>query len=162
MKGEGKKEHISFEYVLLTFFFVGRIRFAPGTFASLASLPLLWFIREFAPEGKIYVVDFSVLLVLFVLSIYLSGKVRKFWEEKDPSQVVLDEVLGMSVAIFLLPHNPVSYVSAFLLFRIFDVVKIPPANFFDKMEKPIGIMLDDVVAGIYSNLLVRLVMILFW
>ncbi len=159
---ERRKKYTSFEYILLTFFFVGRIRFAPGTFASLVSLPIFWFIREFVPEGKIYLADFSVLLVLFALSIYLSHKVRKFWEERDPSQVVLDEVLGMAVAIFLLPHNPVSYVSAFLLFRFFDVVKIPPANFFDKMERPIGIMLDDVVAGLYSNLLVRLILLLFW
>lgn len=156
MMEKQRRKSISFEYILLTFFFVGKIPFAPGTFASLFSIPLIWFAREFAPWGKIYVVDLFMLSVLFVLSIYLSSKVRKFWSERDPSQVVLDEVLGMTVALFLLPHSPLSYISAFLLFRLFDVVKIPPSNFFDKMENPIGIMLDDVIAGIYSNLLTRL------
>jgi len=149
---------LKLKYLLLTFFFVGRLPFAQGTFASFFSLPFFWLIRSFAENlGLLYFADFALLLSLLTLSIYLTLSVRKLWSERDPSEIVFDEVLGMFLSIFLLPSNLTYYIVAFFLFRFFDIVKFPPANFFDRMQNPIGIMLDDVVAGIYSNLLTRII-----
>jgi len=127
-----------------TFFYLGKLPIAPGTWGSLGAL-FLWL---FLPITTF--VHLSVILILFVMGVYSSHKVAKYLKVHDPSEVVIDEALGMGISLFMLPHNLVLYMIAFLLFRFFDILK--PSFIYQVQILPggWGIMLDDVLAGLFT------------
>jgi phosphatidylglycerophosphatase A len=125
---------------------------APGTFGSLAALPLCWAISLFDVK-----MAFTFVLALIVLSTWIAHAAEKIEVQKDPKQVVADEICGMAVALFALPFTPVFVVGGFALFRVFDILKPFPIRWIDKkVPGGLGIMLDDILAGIFANVLLRL------
>ena len=142
--------------VLATWFFTGLVPGAPGTFGSLAAIPFYVLINYI---GSVYIG--LMLLVLIPAAILTSGISSRLLKNDDPSVVVIDEVAGFFLAIFLLPATIKSISLCFLLFRMFDISKPFPVGVIDrKMKTGFGIVLDDLVAGIYANLGVRLILLL--
>jgi phosphatidylglycerophosphatase A len=128
---------------------VGYIPFAPGTFGSLAGLLLWWLLPGTIP------VQLTVIVSLFILGSWSGSVAERHFASTDPGPVVIDEVLGMLVTLFL---NPVGWMGAllgFLLFRASDIVKPYPANKLEQLHGGIGVMADDLMAAIYANLALR-------
>ena len=132
-----------------TFFYLGKLPFAPGSWGSLGAL-LLWLLLPIT-----FSVHLSVIIILFVLGVYSSSKMAKYLDEHDPSEVVIDEVVGMGISLFMLPHSFGLYLLAFILFRIFDILKPSFIYRIQKLSGGWGIMLDDVLAGLFTFALVN-------
>ncbi len=125
---------------------------APGTFGSLAALPLCLLIASMSiRSGLIF------LIALIVVSTWIAHGAEKIAAQNDPQQVVIDEICGMAIALFALPFVPVFVIGGFALFRIFDILKPFPIRWVDKkVPGGMGIMLDDLIAGVFANALLRL------
>ena len=132
-----------------TFFYLGKLPFAPGSWGSLGAL-LLWLLLPIS-----FSIHLSVIVFLFVLGVYSSNKMAKYLNDHDPSEVVIDEAVGMGISLFMLPHSFGLYLLAFVLFRIFDVLK--PSFIYRVQNLPggWGIMLDDVLAGLFTLAIVH-------
>jgi len=144
------------KYLVATGLGVGYAPLAPGTAGSLFVLIVLYFIYPLS-----FWIMFIILIVLFLLGLYAAGEVEKD-KGKDPSIVVIDEIVGMGISVIFLPRNWVLFLIAFFLFRIFDIVKPPPIMRSQKVPGALGIMIDDVIAGIYTLILAHLLRILFF
>ena len=131
------------------FFSLGKLPFAPGSWGSLGAL-LLWLLLPIS-----FSIHLSVIVFLFVLGVYTSNKMAKYLNDHDPSEVVIDEAVGMGISLFMLPHSFGLYLLAFVLFRIFDVLK--PSFIYRVQDLPggWGIMLDDVLAGLFTLAIVH-------
>ncbi|MBC8452015.1 MAG: phosphatidylglycerophosphatase A [Rhodospirillaceae bacterium] len=141
--------------VVATFFGSGKFPFASGTAGSIAALPVIWLIHT--SLGPSAVVAFAV--ILFFIGIWASNIYIEVSGDKDPGPVVIDEVVGQAIAISFLPIGLVEYGVAFLLFRIFDITKIWPANWAEqRLPGGLGVMLDDVVAGLYAGVVSLILM----
>lgn len=141
--------------IFATWFGTGIIPFAPGSWGSLAALPF----AVGAYSLGLFISCFS-LLVIFFFSIPVSGAASKIMEKEDPSSVVIDEVAGIFVTLFLVPISWTIIVSGFILFRIFDIIKPFPVGLIDKKIKGgAGIVLDDIMAGIYANVCLWVILI---
>ena len=137
--------------LLATVGYVGKIPFAPGTFGSIPGLFIWFFLSKIDPLLSLFLILF---LILF--SIPIAGQAEILLNKKDPSEIVIDEMAGIVVALFGLPMNFLSAIGGFLIFRVLDIFKPFPIGFIDrKLPGGTGIVLDDVVAGIYCNLLLR-------
>ena len=134
----------------------GYAPFAPGTAGSLVGLLLFWPLSRLPFAWQV-----GVTLALFLLGTLAATQVAGRLGLKDPGIVVVDEVVGQWVSLLLLPLTPLTVVLGFLLFRLLDVLKPWPARDFERLPGGWGIMADDVMAGIYANLLVR-VGLLVW
>ncbi len=144
---------------------IGHIPFAPGTFGSLAGIGIYFFLFVFLP--RLFLAPYSIywhiyqiiaLLFLIAFSVVSSHRTSILLSISDPSCVVIDEVCGMVVALFGLmeDYNYKIIIFAFILFRVFDILKPFPVGFFDKKIKGgIGIVMDDVAAGIMTNFLLN-------
>ena len=145
-------------YLFVTFFGIGTIRYAPGTIASLITTIFLY--------SLFHIVNLSsniILLILFLVftySFYVVSEYIKYSENKDPKEIVIDEFIGQSIPIYLyeIAHGTTKdpresilfYLYIFILFRYFDIKKPFPISFFDKKFKnSFGVIIDDVVAGLY-------------
>ena len=138
----------TFAIVVATFFGAGKFRYASGTAGSLAALPVIWLIH--ANLGNIAVVVFAALL--FFLGTWASRIYIEISGDKDPKPVVIDEVVGQSIAISFLPVSAIAYIAAFFLFRFFDVTKVWPANWAERRpNQAFAVMLDDIIAGLYAG-----------
>ncbi len=134
-----------------TVFYIGKLPLAPGTWGSIAAL-IAWYIL------KPYWIDPLFLLitgVFFFLGIAITHVLVEFWKEKDPKSIVIDEWVGMWIALYLVPHNIGWAITSFILFRLFDIFKPGPIKVMDEMDGAIGVMLDDVVAGILACLVTQ-------
>ena len=129
---------------------IGLFPWAPGTFASLATLPLLYGLGRI---GIPVIFLIPAVILLAIGSGLVVHLVQKKHHLKDPSWIVIDEVIGMLVGFLFCPSAQWwSLLLLFVLFRCFDIFKIWPASFCDqKMEHGIGVILDDVVAGVYAG-----------
>ncbi len=137
---------------LSTFWGLGTLPFAPGTWGSLAAIPIGWVVIE--EFGNI-----SLLLValgVFVIGVWASGQFSKYRKNEDPSSCVIDEVAGQLTVLSFFANDPVMMLSAFLTFRFFDIIKIWPTNWVDKnIQGGFGIMIDDVVAAAQSIVVIK-------
>ena len=124
---------------------------APGTFASTATIALLYIFGSAKIPFFLFV---PFLVILTAISIFLINYVQKIYQVHDPSWIVIDEFLGVFVAwAFISNHHWASYLLILILFRFFDIVKKGPVGYIDKnMKNGLGIMLDDVVAGLFAGL----------
>lgn len=147
-----KPSLINIEILFVSFFGVGFIPVAPGTFGSLATLPFLYAMAYFQ-------IPLFLLLIPFLLLTFASCMVCEFVQKKhkihDPKWIVIDEVLGMSLTFFFHPTTQfIKILLAFALFRFFDIVKIWPASYFDKkVTHGLGTVVDDLVSGVYAGIL---------
>ncbi len=131
---------------------VGYIPFAPGTFGSAAGL-VLWALLPWAPLPSV-----AATVIVFAVGVWAAGIVERSSGKTDPGIVVIDEVLGMLVTLLFIPVSwPVAFIG-FVLFRIFDVLKPYPANRLEHLHGGLGIMADDAMAGVYANIVLRLVL----
>lgn len=136
--------------LLATFFYIGDMPAAPGTLASLAGVLL------YAAFDQRWV-EYAILTVAVTCAGWMvSGRAERMIGRKDPSCIVIDEVAGALIAFFMLPLTPAVLVTAFFLFRAFDMFKIYPANKFEDIHGSVGIMTDDLFAGLYTNLTMQL------
>ena len=131
---------------------VGYIPFAPGTFGSAAGLLLWWLVPSSVPF------QVALILAIFVAGSWSGSVAERHFASTDPGPVVIDEVLGMLVTLFM---NPVGWVGAmlgFLLFRVSDIVKPFPANKLEELHGGVGVMADDFMAAVYANLALRAIL----
>jgi phosphatidylglycerophosphatase A len=135
-----------------TFFYVGFFPIAPGTAGSAAALPLFALIRWVGSP----VLEVAVIPVLFVLGMWAGTVAEAHFGRTDPGFVVLDEVIGMLLTLLFIPVTWVGALLGFFIFRAFDIVKPFPARQCEALHGGLGIMADDAVAGIYGNLVLRL------
>jgi phosphatidylglycerophosphatase A len=134
--------------VVATAFGAGYSPIAPGTAGSLVGLALFWPL-QMAPTWAQVLVTVAAYFAGVAASARLATRVGR----KDPGAAVVDEVVGMWVALLFLPFTPATALAAFLLFRALDVFKPWPARQFESLPGGWGIMTDDVMAGVYANLL---------
>ena len=98
----------------------------------------------------------ALLAIATVIAIAIAGRADAIWQEHDSGKIVIDEIVGMAIALVGFPPTWTNVVVIFLIFRVLDVVKLWPANYCDReMPGGAGVVLDDVVSGIYANLVAR-------
>lgn len=131
---------------------------APGTFGTLAALPIYWFLLKDLPPFAFLL----VLLVSFVAGVYFCGKTAKDLNVHDHGGIVWDEFVGMWLTLFLAPAGLGWMVLGFVLFRVFDIIKPWPIKWFDQhVHGGFGIMVDDVIAGVFAWLCLQGIVLLF-
>ena len=134
--------------------YLGHVPIAPGTFGSL---PGLLICLGMSGISLGYAILFAI--VFAVVALVIAKQAQKLIGGKDPSSIVIDEMTGMIVTLLGIPLTTFSLVLGFLVFRAFDVLKPFPIRHFDqKIPGGAGIVLDDVMAGVYGNLLIRIVL----
>jgi phosphatidylglycerophosphatase A len=129
---------------------VGFLPFAPGTWATAVGVVIAYFLGSNMPVYTI------LLLVLLILGIMTTGIIEKQMNQKDPGILVIDEVVGIMIALWGLPLLWQVMVCGFFLFRAFDMFKIYPINKLEAQPGGWGIMLDDCMAGVYTNIILRI------
>ena len=156
-------------YLFVTCFGIGSFRFAPGTITSLITTIFLY--------SLFHIINLSnnailiIILVIFIYSFYAVSEYIKYNENKDPKEVVVDEFIGQSIPIYLyeIAHGSskdskeaiLFYLYIFILFRYFDIKKPFPVSFFDKKFKnSFGVIMDDVIAGLYVVLTLIIFMVI--
>ena len=137
---------------IATGFYSGYLPKAPGTWGSLVGLLLV-----FGLQGLSLPVYLAVVAAVFLVGTFAAGEAEKILDNRDPGIVVIDEIAGIMVAMAAVPATPLNLALGFVLFRFFDIVKPFPVNFFDKrFHGGLGIMLDDVIAGLYTLIILQL------
>lgn len=131
---------------------VGYAPVAPGTFGTAAGLVLWWLLPHSIAVQSIAIV------ALFALGAWSGTVAEAHFHKTDPGHVVVDEVMGMLITLLGTPVGWKGALAGFLLFRIFDIIKPPPANYFERLPGGTGIMADDAMAAIYANIALRLVL----
>ncbi|MDI6776625.1 MAG: phosphatidylglycerophosphatase A [Syntrophales bacterium] len=135
----------------------GFVPLAPGTAGTIVGIPI-YLIFSFL-SWPYYLVT---ILVFTCLAWYLSRRAEKIFDEKDSPHIVIDEIVGLQYTMFLVAPTVLHVFLGFLLFRFFDIVKCFPASYFErKLPDGYGVVADDIVAGIYSNM-VLLFLTEFW
>ena len=147
--------------LIVTFFFVGNVRIAPGTIASLATVIIFYaFAKYFNVFSFMLIISAVILLSFVAVDAYTTDLL-----EKDKNEIVIDEVIGQSIAllpllIFVENTSPKFFmcIISLLFFRFFDIVKPFPINKIDKMNNTFGVIFDDILAGIFAALLLTFVL----
>jgi len=144
--------------IITTVFYVGRIPFAPGTFGSAVAIPLAYLIHRFLGFPAFALITVGV----FLLGWLATARATANTDDHDPSEIVIDEVVGQWIALWPLSaglwHAGVDpaifpypgWIGAFVLFRTFDIYKPWIVGWADRMHSPLGVMLDDVLAGLLA------------
>ena len=139
---------------LATGFYVGNSPLAPGTFGSLIGLPLCFLL---AANPLPVAIILAILIIFF--AIWIANAAEKILRKNDPGCIVIDEIAGMVVTLIGLPFNLTTALIGFIIFRFFDILKPFPIRTLDKhLSGGIGVVADDVVAGIFSNVIVRILL----
>ena len=140
---------------LATGFYIGKIPFAPGTFGTILGLALCFVLAGLKLPWAI-----GCIVLFIVLAVWIANDAEKLLKKKDPGCIVIDEIAGMAVTLVGLPFNLTTALIGFIIFRILDISKPFPIRALDKrVSGGVGIVIDDVVAGIFANLLLRLIMV---
>ena len=148
----------TFDSLFVTMLGLGKIKFIPGTFGSLATTIILYYLFHILNISPNMIL--IGLIIIFIYSFYAVSNYIKNSENKDPSEIIIDEFLGQSIPIYLyeISHGTtknageaiVYYLLFFILFRYFDIMKPFPVSFFDKnFKNSFGVIMDDICAGFY-------------
>jgi len=127
--------------------YAGRFPVAPGTVGSAVGL-LVWWAARAAGAGIAH--ELAVVVVLFALGAWAAGECERAMGVTDPGVVVIDEVMGMCLTLVGAPLSWPAALAGFLLFRVFDIVKPPPARWLERLHGGWGVMADDFAAAIYA------------
>lgn len=138
-----------FGLAIATVFGVGYAPVAPGTFGSAAGLLVWWLLPASTP------VQAAAIVVIFIVGSWGGNIAERHFGRTDPGQVVIDEVMGMLITLFLNPVGWTGALAGFFLFRVFDVIKPYPANRLEQLHGGVGVMADDAMAAVYANLVLR-------
>ena len=132
---------------------LGYLPKAPGTWGTLLAFPIHYLISHLPLPYY-----FTAIAVIIIVAILSAGGAEKILDKPDPGIVVIDEVAGMLITMIAIPTDPIAWVLAFILFRFFDILKPFPVNFLDKrFHGGIGIVLDDLMAGVYGLISLQLI-----
>lgn len=129
----------------------GYAPFAPGTAGTLVGLPL--FLALSSLPWPFYL---AAIIGLGLVAVYVSGEAEKIFQAKDSQKIVIDEIIGQQFALFLVSPTLLHILAGFVLFRFFDIVKLFPARACERLPGGLGVVADDVVAGIYANIVLLL------
>jgi len=136
-------------------FCIGMIPGAPGTYASLAAALVYYRIYRISlrilPE-----LHLSAICLITLAGVYAAARVSRNLGREDPGVVVIDEIAGQLVAFLFLPVNAVNLIAGVCLFRLFDIWKPFPIRRLESLPNGVGIMSDDLLAGVYANLILQL------
>jgi phosphatidylglycerophosphatase A len=137
---------------LATGFFIGTVPFAPGTFGSIIGLPICFLL------SRLNILLSVICMILFILfAIWMAAEAEKVLKKKDAGEIVIDEIAGLIVTLIGLPFTLKTAIVGFIIFRAFDILKPFPIRFLEKkVAGGPGVVLDDVLAGLYGNLILRL------
>ena len=139
--------------ILATGFYVGYLPKAPGSFGTLLAFPLHMLFSQFSLPYYALAIGLTILV-----GIWAAGSAEKILDLSDPGVVVIDEVAGMLITLIGAPDKPMVWFIGFVLFRFFDILKPFPIRLVDqRFHGGIGIMLDDIVAGIYSLIVLQII-----
>ncbi|MCW8859256.1 MAG: phosphatidylglycerophosphatase A [Deltaproteobacteria bacterium] len=137
---------------------LGYAPIASGTFGTLAGIPGFYYLSRFS-----WPLQFITLTAILFLSFWVCDLAGKFYQEADDGRIVIDELIGYLITVAFLPFSWPVAILGFIWFRLFDILKPPPASWFDReMKNGIGVTLDDVIAGIYAAILLRICLALFF
>ncbi len=142
--------------IFITFGFLGYSKYFPGTLASIAALPLG--VALIALEARYYLL--IIIVTLSIISFFLIKEYLSENSQEDPKEVVIDEVLGQLLAMLFCPLSLEAILLSFLIFRFFDILKIYPVNKIEKIGGAIGVIGDDVVSGIFTSIIIYLLIYL--
>jgi len=142
--------------VLSSCFGIGLIPVAQGTFGTLVGIPLAIALAHLPPLAGAYVLFFFILL-----AIWASEKSARALEKGDPAEVVIDETAGLLLTLYLLPATGFNLCLGFLLFRLFDILKPYPIRRLERIGGGPGVVLDDLLAGVYANICIRVLTLIF-
>lgn len=146
-----QSKYEKFTKLIVTFFYLGYLPLIPGTFGSLAGLFLYYLLK-----GNLFFYLGVTGIILF-FGFLLCGRAEEYFRKKDPRYIVIDEVAGMLISLLFLPVDIKIAAIAFFLFRLLDTLKPYPASIFQKAKGSIGIMGDDIVCALYTNLILQVV-----
>ncbi len=136
---------------------VGWSPLAPGTWGTLWGLPLAWGLAELPSVGW----RLAVLVALFLIGVPVCSYAADRLGGKDPGAVVLDEIVALPLALVFVPFTFWTAVLAFVLFRFFDISKLPPVGYAERLPRGWGVMADDIVAGGYAAVVLYVLVVLF-
>jgi phosphatidylglycerophosphatase A len=134
----------------------GFSRIAPGTVGTLGAVPLAWAVARLEPLAA-----WGFLLAFSALAVHAATRAGQYWQEVDAPGIVIDEVLGYLTALAFLPFTWRTALAGFVLFRLFDIVKPWPASALDRWKSGLGVVLDDVAAGLFAWVWLRLLLFYF-
>ncbi len=141
-----------FILILATGFGVGYSPIAPGTLGTLIAIPAYYFLSEIpSPLYEITLIGF------FFLSVWISENAETFFGKKDDRRIVIDEMIGFLITMLWVPKTIPFIIIGFLLFRFFDIVKPPPIRIMERARGGYGVVLDDVMAGVYANIVLQFI-----
>ena len=138
--------------ILSTFFYVGYLPFAPGTFASIIGVGLFCLMKG---RGVLYVASTFILIILGLL---ITTEAEKIFDKKDAGCIVIDEVAGMLIAFMAVPYDATFIIITFIIFRMLDILKPYPAGLLQNLKGGLGVMGDDIAAGLYTNIIIQAVL----
>ncbi|HKO10349.1 MAG TPA: phosphatidylglycerophosphatase A [Acidobacteriaceae bacterium] len=157
--GEPSGVRTRWAWLVATFFGAGRLKPGPGTWGSLAATVIWYFALRAAHLNTwtVAAISFAGVFAVTIIGIPAASIVEREWGREDPGFVVIDEVAGQWLVLAATPLDMGHALVGFLLFRIFDIVKPPPARQLERLHGGTGIMLDDLAAGIYGLLVMLLI-----
>jgi phosphatidylglycerophosphatase A len=131
--------------------------FAPGSFGTLAGLPVCWLLSRIDSR-----ISFFLIALAIPVAVWIAGEAEKILEKKDPGTIVIDEILGMVLTLAGLPFNAATAGLGFVFFRVLDITKPFPIRLLErKFKGGTGIVFDDIAAGIIANITLRIILQLF-
>ena len=140
---------------LATGCFTGFLPLVPGTWGTFAAIPIVMLVHR-----ANLILQGIIALVFVTFAAWVAGRAEILLEELDPRPIVIDEMAGFLISLLWLPLNPLTLCLAFGLFRLFDIVKSPPISSVEKrMRGGWGVVIDDVLAGVFTNAVLRLLLI---
>jgi phosphatidylglycerophosphatase A len=143
--------------LLATGFYSGYLPLAPGTYGTIVALPFYWILTRY--DHNTYL---TVTVILILLACYVSHEAGKLFKEVDCQYIVIDEIAGFLVTMFFIPPTISAVIGGFILFRIFDSLKPWPIYQIEqKVPGGTGVVADDIAAGIYANLVLRIILTQF-
>ena len=139
--------------ITATLFGIGYVPLMPGTASCVAAFFVILLIKS-----QLWLIVVTVLSC--TLAFLLSGRAENILGRKDAKEIVIDDFSGMLISCIFIPHDIRFVIAGFLLFRIFDMLKMPPADRIERCNGALGIVGDDIVAGIYANIALHIVVFL--
>jgi phosphatidylglycerophosphatase A len=141
-----------FVLLLAAGFGAGYVPMAPGTAGTVVAIPIFLLLSSI--PFPLY--ELTILTFFFFAS-WISGEAERCWQRKDDPKIVIDEIIGYLITMLWLPKTILFIILGFLLFRFFDILKPPPIRVLEKARGGYGIVLDDVLAGVYSNIVLQII-----
>jgi len=124
---------------------------APGTIATIVAIPVMFWLRMLFPSSFVYG---SIVFLFLIVSLWVVHKARRYFKRyEDPPEIVIDEVVGCLITFWAIPLSTPSVIVGLLLFRFFDISKIGGVHYAERLNGSWGIVLDDVVAALVSNII---------